>query len=118
VFPKKLGKSSVLEIGGGNNYVSGQNVEIRDGIQYVKIDAKGGYLPKVSIAQAGIPTKLVLNTKGTYDCSSVLVIKSLDYVKTLPPDGETEVDIGTGKAGDILQGLCGMGMYNFQVKYN
>lgn len=108
----------VIFYGGSDDYTAGKNVEIRDGIQYVKIDAKGGYLPKVSIAQSGIPTRLILNTKGTYDCSSVVVIKSINYEKILPPDGETEVDIGTGKTGETIQGLCGMGMYNFQVKYN
>ena len=108
----------VIFYGGKDSYTAGQNVEIRDGIQYVKIDAKGGYLPKVSVAQSGIPTRLILNTEGTYDCSSVVVIKSLNYQKVLPPDGETEVDIGVGKVGETLQGLCGMGMYNFKIKYN
>ncbi|HEY5588657.1 MAG TPA: hypothetical protein VIK86_06855, partial [Candidatus Paceibacterota bacterium] len=36
-----------------------QNVEIKDGIQYVTIDAKGGYSPRTSNAKAGIPTKLI-----------------------------------------------------------
>ncbi|HMO77980.1 MAG TPA: hypothetical protein PKD95_02180, partial [Candidatus Paceibacterota bacterium] len=27
---------------------SGQNIEIRDGVQYITIDAKGGYSPRVS----------------------------------------------------------------------
>lgn len=100
------------------SFAPGNNVEIRDGIQYVKIDAKGGYNPNVSVAKAGIPTKLIMNTKGTFDCSSSLVIKSLNYQQVLPPDGETEIDIGTPKVGEPLQGMCGMGMYNFQVRFN
>ncbi len=94
------------------------NTEIKDGIQYVTIDAKGGYSPRISEVKAGIPTKLIVKTNGTYDCSSSIVINALNYRKILPQTGETEIDIGTGKAGDTLQGLCGMGMYNFQIKFN
>ena len=68
------------------NSVSGQsaqNVEIKDGVQYITIDAKAGYSPKVSTAKAGIPTKLIVKTNGTYDCSASLVIRSLGYQKIL-----------------------------------
>lgn len=94
-----------------------QNVEIRDGIQYITIDAKGGYSPKMSSAKADIPTKLVVKTNGTYDCSSSLVIKSIGYQKVLAQTGEEIIDIGTPKAGVPLQGVCGMGMYNFSISF-
>jgi plastocyanin domain-containing protein len=96
---------------------SAQNVEIKDGIQYITIDAKAGYSPKVSTAKAGIPTKLIVKTNGTYDCSASLVIHSLGYQKILPQTGEETIDIGTPKAGQPLQGVCGMGMYNFQILF-
>src|SRR3989339_1654844 len=95
----------------------GQNIEIRDGVQYVTIDAKGGYFPRVSSAQAGIPTKLIVKTDGTYDCSASLAIHSIGYQKILPQTGETEIDIGTQKSGETLQGVCGMGMFSFQIKF-
>lgn len=97
---------------------SAQNVEIKDGIQYVTIDAKAGYSPKVSTAKAGIPTKLIVKTNGTYDCSASLVIRSLGYQKILPQTGEDTIDIGTPKAGQPLQGVCGMGMYNFLINFS
>ena len=56
---------------------SAQNVEIRDGVQYVTINARGGYSPRVSTAEANIPTKLIVKTNGTYDCSAALVIRSI-----------------------------------------
>lgn len=96
---------------------SGQNIEIRDGVQYVTINARGGYSPKVSKAQANIPTKLIVKTNGTYDCSSALVIRSIGYQKILPRTGEEVIDLGTPQAGTI-QGLCSMGMYNFAVNFN
>lgn len=94
-----------------------QNVEIRDGVQYVTINARGGYSPRVSTAQANIPTKLIVKTNGTYDCSAALVIRSIGYQKILPNTGEEIIDLGTPQTG-TLQGLCSMGMYNFAVNFN
>lgn len=94
-----------------------QNVEIRDGVQYVTINARGGYSPRVSTAQADIPTKLIVKTNGTYDCSAALVIRSIGYQKILPNTGEEIIDLGTPQTG-TLQGLCSMGMYNFAVNFN
>lgn len=94
-----------------------QNVEIRDGIQYVTIGARGGYSPRVSTAQANIPTKLVVKTNGTYDCSAALVIKSIGYQKILLQTGEEVIDLGTPQVG-TFKGLCSMGMYNFSVNFN
>ncbi len=90
---------------------------IKDGVQYIPIIAKGGYLPRTSIAQSDIPTKLVVKTNGTYDCSSSLVIRSLNYQKILPNTGETIIDVGTPKDGEKLLGLCSMGMYSFEVAF-
>ncbi len=97
---------------------SAQNVEIRDGIQYITVNAKGGYSPKVSTAQAGIPTKLIVKTDGTYDCSASLVIRSVGFQKILAQRGEEVIDLGTPKAGEPIQGLCSMGMYNFSINFN
>lgn len=103
--------------GTAGSTTNAENSEIKDGIQYVTITAKGGYSPKLSTAQAGIPTKLIIKTKGTFDCSSALVIKSLGYRGMLPSTGETEIPAGTPQAGDVIQGVCAMGMYNFAVNF-
>lgn len=95
-----------------------QNSEIKDNIQYITINAKTGYSPKVSTAKSGIPTKLIIKTNGTYDCSSALVIRSLNYQKILPQSGETVIDVGIPKAGVPLQGMCSMGMYSFVVNFS
>lgn len=94
-----------------------QNVEVRDGVQYITITARGGYAPRTSSAKAGIPTKLVVKTNGTYDCSSALVIRSIGYQKILPQTGEEIIDLGTPTAG-TLQGTCSMGMYSFAITFN
>ena len=97
---------------------STQSVEIKNGVQYITINARGGYSPKVSIAKSGIPTKSIVKTDGTYDCSASLVIHSIGFQKILPQTGETEIDLGTPKAGEPLQGVCGMGMYSFKVNFS
>jgi len=94
-----------------------ENTEIKEGIQYITIEARGGYSPRITKAKAGIPTKLIVKTDGTYDCSSALVIKSLNYKKILPKTGEEIIDLGIPKAGTPIGGTCGMGMYSFMVNF-
>ncbi len=100
----------------GTEEVAGNNVTIVDGVQIIEIRAKGGYQPRVSVAQAGIPTILRFNTKGTFDCSSAVRIPSLDIEKILPPSGATDITLGEQETG-TLQGTCGMGMYPFEIEF-
>ncbi len=100
----------------GSEVAQSQNVEIKDGVQYVTVTAKGGYSPRITQIKGGIPTKLVVKTDGTYDCSASLVVRSVGFQKILQPTGEEVIDLGTPKSGEKVQGVCGMGMYNFQIK--
>ena len=59
-----------------------------------------------------------MKTNGAYDCSSSLVIRSVGYRGKLPTTGETEIDLGTPKSGEIIAGTCSMGMYNFSINVN
>ncbi len=106
---------------GGKNKNNGnipvQNSVIKDSIQYITIDAKGGYTPVLSTAKAGIPTKLIVKTAGTFDCSAALAIHSINYQKILPQTGDETIDIGVPKAGVPLEGVCGMGMYSFKINF-
>ena len=99
-----------------NEVAQSQNVELRDGVQYVTVTAKGGYSPRITQIKGGIPTKLVVKTDGTYDCSASLVVRSVGFQKILQPTGKEVIDLGTPKSGEKVQGVCGMGMYNFQIK--
>lgn len=92
------------------------NVSIVDGQQIIDISARGGYTPRITTAKAGIPTIIRFNTKGTFDCSAYIRIPSMGVSKILPSTGTTDVAIGTPPAGP-LQGMCGMGMYPFQVNF-
>ncbi len=94
------------------------NVSIVDGKQIIEIRAKGGYSPRVTNAKAGLSTIIKMDTQNTFDCSSSLVIPGLSYRTYLPPTGETLIDVPPQKSGTKLQGLCGMGMYNFSINFN
>lgn len=106
----------------GNTAPSGQqapsanNVSIVGGKQIIEINAKGGYTPRTSVAKAGLPTIVRFVTNGTFDCSSFIRIPSMGISKALPQTGVTDVDVGIAGAG-TLQGMCGMGMYLFQINF-
>jgi len=94
------------------------NTTMVDGKQVIEITAKGGYSPTSSAAKANTPTVLKVTTRSTFDCSATLNIPALGYRTNLPATGETLVDIPAQQPDTILQGTCGMGMYNFNIKFN
>lgn len=93
------------------------SVTIVDGTQFIDIAAKGGYSPRVVKAKAGVPTVLRVKTNNTFDCSSSVVIPRLSYQKILQPSQTEDIAISAEQAQGTLQGLCSMGMYNFQIKF-
>lgn len=99
-----------------NEVAQSQNVQTREGVQYVTITAKGGYTPYTTQIDGGVSTKLIVKTDGTYDCSAALVVRSVGFRKMLRPSGEEVIDLGVLKSGKEVTGVCGMGMYNFKIK--
>lgn len=95
-----------------------ENVNVVDGVQFVDIKAKGGYSPRLTYAASGIPTVLRVETNNTFDCSSNLVIPSLGYRASLNPVGVTEIEVSSQKAKSSIRGICSMGMYGFDVRFN
>lgn len=94
------------------------SIEMVDGKQIINMSAKGGYSPRIINAKAGIDTVIKMKTEGTFDCSASLVIPEISYQKLLSPTGTEEIEISKDKAKGTMQGLCSMGMYNFQIKFN
>ncbi|MFA6397628.1 MAG: cupredoxin domain-containing protein [Candidatus Paceibacterota bacterium] len=92
------------------------NVKIVDGKQIIEIKVKGGYTPRVTVAKAGIPTILRFETKGTFDCSAYIRIPSIGVGEMLLNSGTKDITIDNPEAGK-LQGMCGMGMYQFEVDF-
>lgn len=92
-------------------------VREEDGIQYIRILARGGYSPRQITAKANIPTVLEIETKGTYDCSSALTIHQLNYQKFLPATGVIKIEVPKNLAVNTLDILCSMGMYSAMVNF-
>ncbi len=111
VFSKKTPSSQPQT----SNVVS--NVTETDGTQVVAITAKGGYSPKLTTVKADTKTLLKVQTNGTFDCTSTVNIPALNYQKNLPATGITEIKIPPQKAGSTIEGLCGMGMYKFEIAF-
>jgi Cu+-exporting ATPase len=101
----------------GTEQAVAPTAQIVDGKQIIDITAKGGYSPRVVTAKAGVPTILRVSTNGTFDCSASVVIPKLSYQKFLQPSATEDIPITAEQAQGTLQGLCSMGMYNFQIKF-
>lgn len=116
-----LGISGLLVARGGGNRaadtVVANNVSTTDGVQTITITARGGYSPRTTTAQSGVPTKIKFVTQNTFDCSLALVIPSLNYQKYLSSTGEEIVDLPPQSAGSTLKGTCSMGMYHFSIQF-
>jgi plastocyanin domain-containing protein len=85
--------------------------------QVLELTAKGGYSPGTVTAEANKPTILRVKTNNTFDCSSSLNIPSLSVRKSLPSTGTTDIEIAAQAPGTSIKGTCGMGMYNFTIKF-
>ncbi|MBI5644526.1 hypothetical protein HY970_00320 [Candidatus Kaiserbacteria bacterium] len=97
---------------------STNNVYEGHGQQIVEITAKGKYAPHLTAAKAGMPTVLRVKTDGTYDCTSQLIVPSMGYRQALPPTGMTDIQLEAQQPGATVRGVCAMGMYNFEIKFN
>jgi plastocyanin domain-containing protein len=93
------------------------NISEESSQQIVAVSAKGSFSPKLSVAKANKETVLRVSTKNTFDCSSALVIPSLNVQKSLPVNGNTDITIPPQKPGTKIAGTCSMGMYNFSISF-
>jgi hypothetical protein len=57
-----------------------------------------------------------VSTNGSYDCSVAIRIPKLNIARNLEPTAKTEIDLGSPNPG-IMRGLCGMGMYSFEINF-
>jgi uncharacterized protein len=81
------------------------------GVQQIMIDVgETSYSPSRVRIRAGMPTRLVLRTKDIRGCTSGIVIPSAGVERSLPPTGETVIDLGHPKPGRIDY-ICSAGMY-------
>lgn len=94
------------------------NVVLVDGQQIIQINVSDtAYLPTQTIAAANLPSMLQLNSKNNYGCTRTLMVSELNHRVMLPITGVSQIDLGTHQTGDELNGVCGMGMYRFSIKF-
>lgn len=94
------------------------NISVIDGKQVIRINAKGGYAPRITTARADMPTVIEVQTNGTYDCSLALTVPVVGFRKNLPASGITPIEIPPQQPGSTVRGVCTMGMYHFAVNFN
>lgn len=98
-------------------YTSG-TVTIVDGVQIINLNARLGFNPSRIQAQSNIPTKLIVETKNTFDCTAYLNIPQINFSKFLPPTGLTEIDLHSMQSGEELEGYCGSNTYKFVIRFS
>ena len=86
--------------------------------QVIEVIASGGYSPREIDAKADVPTILIIKSEGAYGCERAFNIPDLGISEILPENGQTQFDLGTHAKGTKLLGVCGMGMYYFQIFFN
>ena len=97
---------------------SSPNVQLNAGAQHIQIDVQNtAYSPSTTIAAANLPSTLTLSRQNTYGCTRTTLTHALQFNQLLSETGETTVDLGTHQAGEEIEGVCGMGMYHFKIKF-
>jgi sulfite exporter TauE/SafE len=87
-----------------------------DGVQRLVIEARDtGYTPSRLAARAGVPTEVVLRTKGNQGCTRAVVFPALRIQKVLPATGDTVIALGSLPPG-TLRFTCSMGMYSGSIQ--
>ncbi|MFG2873631.1 sulfite exporter TauE/SafE family protein [Streptomyces sp. NPDC048337] len=94
-----------------------QTVTTANGTQTITVQARtNSYAPASITAAAGVPTRLVVATRGTNGCVRSFVVPDRGVQEVLPVTGDTVIDLGTPKAG-VLAFTCGMGMYGGEIRF-
>jgi sulfite exporter TauE/SafE len=90
---------------------------LSNGTQVVTLQVGAtSYTPAAVVARPGVPTQIVLKTRGINGCTSAFVIASRGIEKVLPETGTTTLDLGKPKPG-TLKYTCGMGMYGGRIEF-
>ncbi|MFI9201564.1 sulfite exporter TauE/SafE family protein [Streptomyces sp. NPDC053048] len=86
------------------------------GKQIVTVTVTSVYSPTAITAKAGVPTTLVLHGNGANGCARGFTIPALGVQEIVETDDDTQVDLGTPKAG-TLRFTCSMGMVSGNINF-
>lgn len=79
-----------------------------NGVQRVRVEVKGGYVPSVVRVRAGVPVQLEFHRDETNPCSEEVVIPDFGIRTYLPAHRTTSVSFTPGEGTHEF--ACGMGM--------
>lgn len=87
-------------------------VTVTEGIQTGVITVTAGrYSPANLALKSGFPTTLIFRSQDAFGCVAALEVPSVGVQAVLPATGDTPIDLGVIKAGQIDYS-CSMGMYS------
>jgi plastocyanin domain-containing protein len=93
------------------------NVTNESGVQVIRIKAKEGFTPQITVARAGVKSILKIDASDVIDCSNSVSIPDLGVKNELIALNSTgEFEIANPKVG-TMNGSCSMGMYDFKIKF-
>ncbi|QXJ26059.1 sulfite exporter TauE/SafE family protein [Actinomadura graeca] len=112
---------SGLRLGGWLPAGGGGTAAAAESARFVHTDASGtqvvtiwaldqGYRPALVTARAGVPTVLVLKTRGTRGHTRAFTLPARGKDVILPVDGDTRIDLGVPHAGR-MRFVCASGHY-------
>lgn len=89
----------------------GSSAKVNDqGVQEVKIDIQGGYVPNILTVEPGKKVRLTVNRPTGDACSDSIVFPQYGVDTKLKPFGTTVIEFTPDAAG-VFPFTCGMGMY-------
>ncbi|WP_198653894.1 urease accessory protein UreH domain-containing protein [Actinocorallia populi] len=92
-------------------------VDPSSGVQTVTLHVLDrGYRPALLSADAGVPTVLVLSTRGTTGCTLAFTLPDRDVSLALPRTGRTRIGLGVPSPGR-LRFLCSAGHYSGSLTF-
>ncbi|WP_331753350.1 sulfite exporter TauE/SafE family protein (plasmid) [Streptomyces sp. NBC_00637] len=86
------------------------------GQQIITLTVTDFYVPTQFTAKAGVPTTLILRGKDSGGCARAFTIPELGVQEIAKRDGDTNIDLGTRKAG-TLRFSCAMGMQTGTIDF-
>lgn len=86
------------------------------GQQVITLTVTDFYAPTRFTAKAGLPTTLVLRGKDSGGCARAFTIPELGVQEIVKKNGDTEIDLGTHGAGELLFS-CAMGMQTGSIDF-
>lgn len=102
---------------GGSKQAVEPSVPQENGVQVIRMtqDSRGYHPSALPTLQAGVPVRLIVDSKDSYTCASSFVIPQFGIQKRLNP-GENVIEFTPKKRG-VVTFSCSMGMFrgSFQV---